>query len=297
MINVFFVPGMFGSTIEYVLRSYTKEHTPIIGKIRDDGSMHSFDKEYHPASIESIKELITLTSTNKRNTMIATPMYPFKSTHLSEILKLYSPLLENNHSILLYTDSIRHAELNMLFQYYKIAVGKSKAIKDLGIFCGDNLHNIVNWNSSYTSWKDMQRWELREWLSLFYEAWVQEWIDSQNQVPKNFLKITNTELLFDTKNVFLKIFKFCNLTSQDNIDSFILEWQQKQQYIVEEFNLLDRILEHTINQYNLCWGDLNIISEAIIQKRLREKGFDIRCDGLNTFPTDSISLYNLLEKH
>lgn len=290
MIHIFFVPGMFGSTVEYVLRSYTKEYTPIVGRILDDGSMHSFKKEYHPVLSSSLDNLKLF----KNSDLITTPIYPFKTIHLPKILELYKLKIENSYPILLYADSLQNAELNMLFQYHKIATGNLQM--GLDIFCGENSHNIVNWNPTYTSWKDMQHWELREWLSLFYVPWVQEWIDSQNQVPDNFLKIKNINLLFNPKETLLDIIKFCNLTLAGDIDSFILEWQQKQDYIVREFNLLGDILTNTIEKNNFNWNGLNIISESIIQQRLREKGFEIRCDGLNTFPTDSISLYNLLEK-
>lgn len=288
MIHVFFVPGMFGSTIEYILRSYTKEYSPVSGHILDDGSMHSFEKEFHPISADQL--LIDYSSKH----LISTPIYPFKTLHLPEILELYKSKLNNSHTILLYADSIRHAELNMLFQYYKISTGKLN--RGLGVFCGENSHNIVNWNPSYTSWKDMQKWELREWLSLFYVSWVQEWVKSCNQVPDDFLKVKNTDMLFDTKATLLKIIDFCGLTLNNNPDTFVLEWQRKQQYIVDEFNLLDQILINTVEQIDFNWNNLSIISEAIIQQRLRDKGFEIRCDGLNIFPTDSISLYNLLEK-
>ena len=56
MINVFFVPGMFGSTIEFILRSYTNEYTPISAGIDSDGAMHSFNKEYHPTSVTKITQ-------------------------------------------------------------------------------------------------------------------------------------------------------------------------------------------------------------------------------------------------
>jgi hypothetical protein len=290
MIHIFFVPGMFGSTIEHVLRSYTNEYEPSGGKILDDGSVHSYRKEFHPVDVFAIRNFEKL-----QKNSITTPIYPFKQTHLPEILNEFEHLLSNNTLLLIYADSLRAAELNLLFQYYKIAVGLGT---DLDIFCGENKHNIVNWNSSYQSWRDMQAWELREWFSLFYPIWVNEWIESFNQVPDNFLKISNTELLFDPKNTLIKIINCCDLTvkSAIDLDKFIAEWQQKQNYVVEEFNLLDRIIKNTLNKIDYNWDNLNIISESIVQQRLRARGYEIRCDGLNIFPTNSISLYNLLEK-
>jgi hypothetical protein len=291
MIHIFFVPGMFGSTVEHALRSFTLEYEPTNAQILQDGSMHSFRKEFHPAEIFDVKNF-----KKYQTNSITTPTYPFKHAQLPEILDEFKPLLTNSQSLLIYANSLRSAELNLLFQYHKIAAGSYNI--GLDIFCGENTHNIVNWNPTYASWKEMQSWELREWFSLFYTTWVNEWIDSYNQVPANFLKISNTELLFDTKNTLTKIINFCNLTnkSSENLDEFVTLWQQRQNYIVEEFNLLNQIIDHTINKIEFNWRDLNIIAESIIQQRLRAHGYEIRCDGLNIFPTDSISLYNLLEK-
>ena len=281
---------MFGSTVEHVLRSHTNEYKPCDGTISEYGSMHSFKKEFHPIDISAIKNVEDFEPNS-----ITTPIYPFAQSQLAEILDEFEPWLFDSRSLLIYADCLRSAELNLLFQYYKIAIGLNKG---LDIFCGQNQHNIVNWNATYTNWQQMRPWELREWFSLFYVSWVDSWIESCNQVPSSFLKVSNTELLFDTKNSLIKIIEFCNLTHNAgaNLDQFVTNWQQKQSYIVQEFNLLDRILETTLNKTDHSWKDLNIISEAIIQQRLRNCGYEIRCDGLDIFPTDSISLYNLLEK-
>jgi hypothetical protein len=70
----------------------------------------------------------------------------------------------------------------------------------------------------------------------------------------------------------------------------------KQQYIVDEFTLLDDICNNTINNIAFSWNPINIIAESIVQQRLRALGFEIQCDGLNNFPVDSKTLYNLLER-
>jgi hypothetical protein len=195
----------------------------------------------------------------------------------------------------MYADSLSAAELNLLFQYHKIAFG-TKLQFGLTIFSGSNEHNIVNWNSDYTAWDQMKPWEWREWFSLFYAAWTQEWQQSRDQVPEYFLKIKNTDVLLDTESTLTKLIDFCKLTVKPGLAEFVQKWQSKQQYIVDEFQLLDQIIDSTIAQQSLTWRPINIVAEAIVQQRLRAKGYEIRCDGLNTFPTDSTTLYNLLEK-
>jgi hypothetical protein len=292
MIHIFFVPGMFANTIEYVLRHYTEEYESVEAEILFDGSMHSYQQHAHYQNINSFYEFF---QGNPAADSIITPIYPFQTMSLPEILeryRLYRSL--QDRSVLMYAPDTNSAELNLLFQYYKIAKGSL----DLGlkIFCDGNTHNIVNWNKHYTHWSQMQLWEWREWFSLFYAQWVQEWIQSKNQVGKDFFVVSNTDMLYNTEQCLRNMITFCDLTEQPGLANFVQQWQHKQQYIVGEFRLLEQIVSSTTNGQLLSWSPISVISEAIIQQRLRELGYEIRCDGLNIFPTDSETLYSLLEK-
>jgi hypothetical protein len=291
MIHVFFVPGMFGSTLEYVLRNYSNEYASVDADVLPDGSMHGFKKECHPASQLAIDS--QLKSINHDS--ITVPVYPFKTMHLPEILKKYTEYINNgSREILVHAANTRDAELNMLFQYHKIATGSYQM--GLDIFCSGNEHNITNWNINYRHWSEMRPWEMREWFSLFYVVWIQEWIQSQHQVGANFYKVSNIEILENLPRVARDIFQHCDLTESSGLDDFAVHWRSKQQYIMDEFDLLDRVIECTINNVPFSWSPVNIIAEAIVQQRLRANDYEIQCDGLDVFPTDSATLYNLLEK-
>ena len=290
MIHVFFVPGMFGSTIEYIVRSYSNELTPVDGKILADGSMHSFSKSAHFTDIEHISDFFE----SNKVVEVTTPIYPFKQQHLPEILEYFNKYNIVNHPcLLIHATDVKAAELNMLFQYHKISF---RFEIGLDIFCNGNEHNITAWNPNYTHWSQMHTWQLREWISLFYVTWCQEWIESCKCVDDRFLTIKNTDFLFDTVTTANKIFDHCKLTQKSGLDDFLLAWQKAQQYIVDEFMLLDRIVECSIINQPLEWQPINIIAEAIVQQRLRAKGYEIRCDGLDKFPTDAIMFNSLLEK-
>lgn len=291
MIHVFFVPGMFGSTIEYIFRSFGNELEPVMGTILADGSMHSFKKLAHFLDTSDIESFFDL---HNFAVDVTTPIYPFRNTHLLDILERFnSYVTEKDSCVLIHAESVADAELNMLFQYHKISIGLKKGID---IFCHGNEHNITAWDQSYTHWSQMKHWQLREWISLFYVPWIQEWIDSQNQVSTNFLCVRNTDFLVDPVTISNKLFAHCNLTQKPGLQEFLQKWQAAQAYIVDEFELLGDIVKHTVNSQPLNWQPINIIAEAIVQQRLRALGYEIRCDGLNTFPTDSETLYNLLEK-
>jgi hypothetical protein len=291
MIHVFFVPGMFGSTIEYVLRNYTKEYEKIVGEVLEDGSMHSFEKEFHPGKAQHLVDRNICLNPNS----ITTSIYPYQDLHLNEILQKF-PLELTDHCIIIHGQDLRSAELNCLFQYHKIAYGKIYRT-GLGIFVSSsNTHHVSSWNSNYKSWHDMQIWELREWFSIFYPSWVSEWIDSPSLVTANWLTVSNLDILNYPYQEFKKIIDFCNLTQDTGLNEFAAMWRAKQQYIIDEFELLDQIVSSVLSQHGISWDKLNIIAESIIQQRLRSKGYEIMCDGLNTFPTSSEDLYKLLIK-
>ena len=110
------------------------------------------------------------------------------------------------------------------------------------------------------------------------------------------MKIKNTSILFDTEETLYKIIDFCKLTPKHGIKQFADEWQGFQQYIVDEFVLIDQIINQTIKNLDFGWNTLSIVSEAVIQQKLRSLNYEIQCDGLDVFPTDAKSLYSLLIK-
>ena len=185
------------------------------------------------------------------------------------------------------------AELNMFFQYEKIAIGFDIG---LDIFFYSN-NSLRQWSSKYNHWSDLETWELREWFSILYPGWIQEWIDSKNSVNDEFLCTSNIDFLYNTKRELHRIFDYCNLTPNKNdIDNFVKIWQNKQHYIVNQRDLCNSIVLNTINNKKQSWDKLNFIQEAVVQKKLRDAGYELRCWKLNDFPGDTETLYNLVEK-
>jgi hypothetical protein len=256
--------------------------------------MHSFRKAYHVNTTQKLSDFLT---TNRDINTVTTPTYPFKEFTLPKILEYFSsiPSWATDKKILIYQDGLEQAELNLLFKYHKVCAGYSNT--GIGIIVGDNQHNLSGWNSSYTHWEQMQLWELREWLSIFYPGFVKEFTTASMHVSESdWLVLSNVDILFDTENALTKIINHCGLVLEGDLRTFVTKWQAAQQYIVDEYNLLGQIVDCSIANQNLTWDPIHIIAEAIVQQRLRALGYEIRCDGLNSFPTDSKTLYNLLEK-
>lgn len=283
---------MFGSTIEYVLRSFSNELDDLNATILEDGSMHSFRTQKH---LTNKDDFISFFSDRDPLVSVITPIYPFKDSKLPGLLDICRPLLtDNDYRIMIYADSFEYAELNMLFQYHKIAMGEALQF-GLDIFCGNNTSDIVQWNPTYTHWSQMKPWELREWFSFFYPQWIQEWLDAPGQVDSTWLKVSTRDILTNTQDTFAKIIAHSDLSAkQDELTVFSNVWRDKQQYILDEYQVINQIIQHTLNSTEFDWEPRNIIAEAIVQQRLRTAGFEIQCDGLDTFPTNSSTLRSLL---
>lgn len=296
MVHIFFVPGMFGSTLEYALRNFTNKFQPVVAEILPDGSMHSFNKETHLYTIEGTKKLFNSGGLIE----LTTPIYPTEDYHPEEFFSIFKSYVNAEDQIIfLHAGNLADAELNILFQYHKIAHGVA-GMGD-GIFYGKNIEDVKKWNSSYESWGQMTPWESREWFSLYYSEYISEWIDALDIFKKifnnfNYLTVLNSEFLQSPENTFLKIVNFLTLNVQGEYSQFFNKWTPKQQYIVDEYLLTRKIINCIINNQYLEWRpeNLNVISEAIIQQNLRRVGYDIKCYGLNEFPTNTKDLKKLL---
>jgi hypothetical protein len=294
MIFVFFVPGMFGSTVEALTSAFTlellhnEEETSLL--LADDGSMHLATKQMHQITLNGI-----LSSVNSQ-AEICTPIYPARDAELPEIAAKLE-LSSNDKVILIYADSYQAAEINLLFQYHKIVAGSGQ--KSISVMTSEGNNWWANWNENYTSWRDVQTWEMRDYICGVYPDNIRTWMDSKNvKFNQPVLLIPSSDLLNNIEATFIKICEYLNLTviCKPELNKFCNEWTKAQQYIVEEYKLIELIAEKILNKIDFNWRSLNIIAEAIIQQKLRFAGYDIRSYGLNEYPTNSLVISNLLEK-
>ena len=289
MIVIPFVPGTFGSMVEYCVRNFTKEFegTNTENPIQKDGSVHTFQKFNHPCIKETF--LSALNSKDK----ILTPIYPMSDFTTREILE--KVIESDNQIILLKVHDKKWSEINFLFRWYKIWEG----LNNQSILLGDkekiNSH-VVRWNSNYKTFEDMERWEIREFISLFYDGLLNEEIIMEKT---DVFSITNKDIIDNTLESITRIIDHLKLTIHDHngLEKFTTMWREKQQYVIDEYITIEKVVESITNQTNYKWNTISLFAEAIIQKKLRDNGWEIKCYGLNNFPTNSIKLKQLLEKN
>lgn len=278
MITIFFPSGAFGSTLEFVIRNYSNEFKSINADILNNGSMHSFEKEFHPYYLEDLNLL------RQNNYGIITPVWPgLDMLEPKEYIKRASQILSKNKVIFVYFKNREQYELNELFAYHKLPNYLQNTIK-----------NYKQWNKDYNSLNDMSKWEVRESLSLRMTHSL--YLDTEKESCLSWLKITPFDILFDFKNLLPKIFDYLNLSLDvsQNFSIFYDKWFTKQQYILKEYELIQEILSKFEKKLDMCWEGLSIAGEAIIQSRMLSYGYEIQCFRLNTFPTNISNLNKLL---
>lgn len=225
---------------------------------------------------------------------ITTPIYPCSDGGLDQLIGAFAQTAKDwiaDNKIIVSAANFDWAEINLLFQYHKIY---KKNYPDLSAFARNNNVAASKWNASYTGWQDMQAWELREWFSLFYVPWIQEWMQPSD-LPgcHDFLRVTNRDIITNPMTTMLRIIEWCGLTPNDQLSEFMAAYVRGQQYILDEWNVIDMAVRSVIDGQEQSWTKISPVGEAIIQRRLRAHGLEIRCDGLDIFPTSSVELQKL----
>jgi hypothetical protein len=281
MIIVLFPGGSFGSTIEYSLRQFSNELTKVTATITNTGSMHSYDKEFHPLSFSEFLEI------KNNNYEIVTPVYPnYEHQTPAETIKEFKKNIDSSQKVVLvYFSELKMSERNQLFCYYKIPDFLDHIMKD----------KQTGWNADYTSYKDMQPFELREALSFFIDQQAEQ-LEISKVIDKNWLCITPDDVLYNFKNTILKIIEYTGLTVDDSkdIDDFYNEWFKNQQYILDEFENINSIVASINSGSDTTWNKLSIIGEAMVQSRLRQQGIELACHNLDQFPSNTKDLKKVL---
>ena len=286
MITILYPAGAFGSTIEYCLRNFSLELESIQAQILDNGCMHSFAKEFHVNKIDLWRQ--------RQHWTIATPLYPGFDylDPVTTVQKMTEEMPKDQNLILIHFDTAEQVYRNRLFGYHKI--GHQFEIN----YIDRILKNKPQaWNPAYTCVSDMQIYELREALSFTFND-TENYLQVLDQAQPSWLCVTPDDILYNFKNTVLTMLDHCGLTLDPDceIDNFYKEWFDKQQYIIEEFQTVQKILESLQNREFYEWRPISVMSEAIVQYCLRTQGIEIACYNLNQFPTSTEELKRVMIK-
>jgi hypothetical protein len=166
----------------------------------------------------------------------------------------------------------------------------------------DNLYS--NWSiSADTQPSQIPAWIVREILSYnLMPSWRSqvEWYHPDRWTHPRCFLILIKDLLYNFEATILKIQEFCNLQFQKSINELIPYHHSMlslQKYLNQD-QLCADIVNSIVNNHPINWDNqpLPLPSQSWVQWQLRNLGYEIQCHGLDTFPTNSVNLQELLYK-
>lgn len=159
----------------------------------------------------------------------------------------------------------------------------------------NNLYS--NWDiPPNTKFKDINRWIQREFLSFYYFTACEslyEWDTEITSLVKhpNLHVVSVNDLLYNFEDTIVKLADFCEIehTNLPNVLKLHSRMISLQEHISKDVichNIIDAFFNDSFYEFN----SLSVVDEAWIQKKLRENGYEIQCDKLDIFPTNTLDL-------
>lgn len=286
--------GAYGTYLEWALTTLTELSTEISSPLTSTGSSHLFE-----------------------GTHIGSPNFPnwnrdIKKNKCFQFARAHPKINQNdsikdNISVALTSfDRIIHCYPDQNSILLNINNSFSKIWKD---WFKNRLNDSVFANNLYTNWninpeppaECIPPWIIREILSYnlmpSWQSEVEWFLPNTWQHPKcKFVFIS--DLLYNFKKVILEIQEFCNLEFKRDVNELLEHHNQmlSLQHYLNQDSLCNNIINAILTSQPLSWNSLPMPSQSWVQWQLRNLGYEIRCDGLDIFPTNSVNLQELLYK-
>lgn len=286
--------GAYGTYLEWVLTTLTEVSTEISSPLTSTGSSHLFEGNYL-GSPNSPKWIRSVEETNFFQFARAHP-----KVHQEDSIrdKINVSLESFDRIIFCYPDQ-KSILLNINNAF-------SKIYKD---WLKNRLKDPVFAENLYANWiidpvalpKDIPTWIIREMLSYnLIPSWKSEveWFFPNTYSHPKCKFVFISDLLYNFKKVMLEIQEFCQLDFKTDINELLPHHDQMlslQKYLNQD-ELCTNIIDSLITTQPMEWDNLPIPSQSWIQWQLRNLGYEVRCNGLDIFPTNSVQLQELIYK-
>jgi hypothetical protein len=295
-VPIVFNGGAYGTYLEWCLVTLTTD-SEIVSPFTSVGSSHQFFGR-HLSNMEGWNQYVT----DEKNLSKFVRFHP-KSKKEENIVDHLEVILSTvEKMICVYPD--KNSVLLNINNWFNKVVGSW--IPE--VHTSNNAHQIEYIvDKIYRDWPvaksiplgEVPTWIQREFLSFYLmPAWYSqvEWYLPDQWSNEKCCFILINDLLFNFVETMNKIQKFCNLEFKKPIDSIIPFHDQNlflQKYLGQD-QLCQQIIQSLSNGIDFSWNKLPLASESWVQWQLRNQNFEIRCEGLDTFPTNSVQLKELL---
>lgn len=290
LVPILYQPGVFGTYLEWALTTLTSDAS-IKDPFTNNGSSHNYfgRQLLNPTAWKQYiggqhhDQFVRLHIKTQQDHSIAT------NTEL---------VLEScNFAILLYPD--RNSWLFTLNN----CVEKVWSNWWLEVFSNGtfDIHSIYkNWNiDQAVGITDIPVWVRREFLSHaivpYWNSLLDWYLPDVWSHPRCHV-VTVDQLLYNFEQVLADLEKFLPTKYQKPIKQLMPSHEKmlSLQKFCNQDQLCEHIVQSVLSNVEFTWTNLPIASQAWIQWRLRELGYELHCNGLDKFPTNSVQLKKLV---
>lgn len=284
--------GSYGTFLEWALYSLTNE-VEIENPLTQRTNCHGFDG-HHLLDINGWRQYL-----NSEDDWSFVRFHPKTQKDHNLSSNLGEVACNSNRFIYIY------------FSHNSLLLGLAnqfeKTVKDWWAF---NFKYHINRDDLFKAWNidpntadvDIPRWVKREFLSFYMiDMWYDQiaWHDQSHwQQYPNCHMILVDQLLTNFVETINNVRDAFNLSFVRPVTDLLPVHRELilMQHNINIGEVCNNIVSNTINGTEYQWLPLSIVGESWVQWQLRNLGYEIRCDGLDIFPTTTVQLQNLLYK-
>ena len=283
--------GAYGTYLHWVLTMLTQD-VPIEAPFTGVGNSHLFDG----AACNSMDMYRTRVQDHNRYDVLRLHPKTLKTESLTESLDF---VCDTAHKVLyLYPDL--DSMLLVINNY------TSKIWQD---WWSNQFLDQISKEKIYSNWpvstdipiEDIPDWIKREFLSFYLmPAWYDqvEWFHPTHYSNNNCQIIFVSDLLNNFEHTVQQAVNFLGVNTIRSVSALtgLHQTNLSLQQHKNQDKLCQRIIDCVKLNFDFSWEEhtLPMASQAYIQWQLRNNGFEIRCDGLDHFPDNSVQLKSLL---
>jgi hypothetical protein len=269
MIKVLFRPGCYGTFLTKCLYKLTD-----LNEYRD----RDFSFDAHGSS-HDYRQIVS-----KEKSIVCGHDETLNIEETDKVIVIL-PLIE--HQLDYFDNQFRKQEKEHLCKYIHLLYPNDEIEKKLS----------QNWNYPHQLDNHTPQWILREWCSF----WIKDCL-SRSYDALRYEKFTNANKI-NTQNIFENLADVIFLLAE-KLNLKVLVGVDEMNSIQKKF--VDAQQLHNIQKKCVAWVDdvienrnstspcLTIFDQSYVQHLLREKGYEIRCNELNAFPSSAEELRALI---
>jgi hypothetical protein len=292
-VPIVFNSGAYGTYLEWCLTSLCSSND-LISPFKSHGNSHNYHG-VHLLNMQGWRQYLEKTDSSDfvRFHPKSDPMHSLEK-NLEEILQSVDKVIflyPDNNSVLLNINNW----IDKVYDDWWIHMWTNHTE-----FCLDPNLLYNKWPvDSGTPIQDIARWIRREFLSMYlvpaWQSQVEWFFPDRWQSPKCKYVFTKN-LLYDFENTITDLVFFLQLNIKKSVSELLPyhEENMKLQKHTNQDRICNQIIESILNDNVITWDTLPLASEAWMQWKLRELGYEIQCHGLDMFPTNSVQLKELL---